>query len=74
MTVSLTVGKLLKYDLEEILLASNANVGGPRAAAAVAIAKGWKDLIGPILVVGTLGCIIGSYVWNPLGMWFSGLM
>jgi uncharacterized membrane protein len=72
--VSLTAGKLLKYDLEEILLASNANVGGPTTAAAMAIAKGWKDLIGPILVVGTLGYIIGNYVGTTLGLWFSGFM
>ncbi|WP_404357706.1 DUF819 family protein [Cytobacillus firmus] len=74
LSVSLTAGKLLKYDLEEILLASNANVGGPTTAAAMAIAKGWKDLIGPILVVGTLGYIIGNYVGTALGLWFSGLM
>ncbi|PWW28943.1 putative membrane protein [Cytobacillus oceanisediminis] len=74
MALSLTAGKLLKYDLEEILLASNANVGGPTTAAAMAIAKGWKDLIGPILVVGTLGYIIGNYVGTTLGLWFSGLM
>lgn len=74
LTVSLTAGKLLKYDLEEILLASNANVGGPTTAAAMAIAKGWKDLIGPILVVGTLGYIIGNYVGTALGLWFSGFM
>ncbi|KAF0820808.1 MULTISPECIES: DUF819 family protein [unclassified Cytobacillus] len=72
--VSLAAGKLLKYDLEEILLASNANVGGPTTAAAMAIAKGWKDLIGPILVVGTLGYIIGNYVGTALGLWFSGFM
>jgi uncharacterized membrane protein len=74
LAVSLIAGKLLKYDLEEILLASNANVGGPTTAAAMAIAKGWKDLIGPILVVGTLGYIIGNYVGTTLGLWFSGLM
>ncbi|MBN8193432.1 DUF819 domain-containing protein [Bacillus sp. NTK074B] len=74
MAVSLTAGKLLNYDLEEILLASNANVGGPTTAAAMAIAKGWKDLIGPILVVGTLGYIIGNYIGTTLGLWFSGLM
>ncbi|MDT9025661.1 DUF819 family protein [Rossellomorea yichunensis] len=73
MAVSLTAGKLLKYDLEEILLASNANGGGPTTAAAMAIAKGWKDLIGPILVVGTLGYIIGNYIGTTLGLWFSGL-
>ncbi|PFG07756.1 DUF819 family protein [Bacillus sp. es.034] len=74
MAVSLIAGKLLKYDLEEILLASNANVGGPTTAAAMAIAKGWKDLIGPILVVGTLGYIIGNYIGTTLGLWFSGFM
>lgn len=74
LAVSLTAGMLLKYNLEEILLASNANVGGPTTAAAMAIAKGWKDLIGPILVVGTLGYIIGNYVGTTLGLWFSGFM
>ncbi len=71
--ISLSAGKLLKYDLEEILLA-NANVGGPTTAAAMAIAKGWKDLIGPILMVGTLGYIIGNYVGTTLGLWFAGFM
>jgi uncharacterized membrane protein len=71
MIVSLVAGKLLKANLEDILLASNANIGGPTTAAALAIAKGWKDLIGPILVVGTIGYIIGNYVGTLLGFWFS---
>ncbi|MCM3568104.1 DUF819 domain-containing protein [Neobacillus mesonae] len=74
MAISLTAGKLLKYDLEDILLASNANIGGPTTAAAFAIAKGWKQLIGPILVVGTFGYIIGNYVGTILGFWFSNLI
>ncbi|HJF33889.1 MAG TPA: DUF819 family protein [Sporosarcina psychrophila] len=69
--ISLTAGKLFKYDLEEILLVSNANIGGPTTAAAMAIAKGWKNLIGPILVVGTIGYIIGNYIGTTLGMWFA---
>lgn len=44
--ISLLFGKLFKFDLEEILLASNANIGGPTTAAAFAIAKGWRQLIG----------------------------
>ncbi|MCJ1910072.1 DUF819 domain-containing protein [Planococcus ruber] len=72
--ISLTAGKLLKYDLEEILLVSNANIGGPTTAAAMAIAKGWKELIGPILVVGTIGYIIGNYVGTTLGLWFATFM
>lgn len=69
--VSLTAGKLLKYDLEEILLVVNANVGGPTTAAAMAIAKGWRELIGPILVVGTIGYVIGNYIGTTLGLWFA---
>ncbi len=74
MVVSLAAGKLLNANLEDTLLASNANIGGPTTAAALAIAKGWKDLIGPILVVGTLGYIIGNYIGTVLGLWFSTMM
>ena len=72
--VSLTAGKLLKYNLEEILLVVNANVGGPTTAAAMAIAKGWRELIGPILVVGTIGYVIGNYIGTTLGLWFATMM
>ena len=71
MIISLVAGKVFKYDLEEILLVSNANIGGPTTAAAMAIAKGWKNLIGPILVVGTIGYIIGNYIGTTLGLWFA---
>ncbi|MFS0751684.1 DUF819 domain-containing protein [Oceanobacillus sp. 1P07AA] len=72
--ISLLFGKLFKFDLEEILLASNANIGGPTTAAAFAIAKGWRQLIGPILIVGTLGYIIGNYIGTFLGTWFGTMM
>ena len=74
LTISLVAGKLLKYDLEDIILASNANVGGPTTAAALAIAKGWKNLVGPIMVVGTVGYIIGNYVGTVIGYWFSSIL
>ncbi|MBS4191873.1 DUF819 domain-containing protein [Bacillus sp. FJAT-49705] len=74
MLISLVAGKVFKYDLEEILLVSNANIGGPTTAAAMAIAKGWKNLIGPILVVGTIGYIIGNYIGTTLGLWFSTML
>lgn len=61
MAVCFLFGKLLKYDLEDIILASNANIGGPTTAVAMAISKGWTKLVGPILLVGTLGYIIGTY-------------
>jgi len=74
MLISLSFGKMLKYNLEDVLVASNANIGGPTTAAAMAIAKGWKNLVGPILVVGTLGYIIGNYIGTLLGFWFSGMV
>lgn len=74
MLISLTAGRLFKFDLEEILLVSNANIGGPTTAAAMAIAKGWTNLIGPILVVGTIGYIIGNYIGTTLGLWFGTMM
>jgi uncharacterized membrane protein len=71
MILSFTFGKLFRFSLEEIILASNANIGGPTTAAAMAIAKGWRELIVPILLVGTLGYIIGNYIGRALGYWFS---
>ncbi|MFC0297331.1 DUF819 family protein [Geobacillus jurassicus] len=67
-------GKLFNYDLEDILLVSNANIGGSTTAAALAIAKGWRNLVAPVLVVGTLGYIIENYIGTLLGNWFSTLM
>ena len=58
---SLVFGKLFRYSIEEISVASNANIGGPTTAAAFAIAKGWHTLIFPAILVGTLGYVIGNY-------------
>lgn len=74
LVISLIGGKLIGADLEEILLASNANIGGPTTAAALAIAKGWHKLIGPILVVGTLGYIIGNYIGTAMGIFLEQYM
>lgn len=74
LVISLVAGKLIGADLEEILLASNANIGGPTTAAALAIAKGWHKLIGPILVVGTLGYIIGNYIGTAIGIFLGQYM
>lgn len=69
--ISLIGAKVFKFELEETLLAVNANIGGPTTAAALAIAKGWSNLVGPILIVGTLGYIIGNYVGTFLGLWLG---
>ena len=61
MLFSLGFGKLFKYSIEEITVASNANIGGPTTAAAFAIAKRWPELVLPAILVGTLGYVIGNY-------------
>lgn len=61
MLFSFGFGKLFKFNLEEICVASNANIGGPTTAAALAVSKGWTVLIIPSILVGTLGYVIGNY-------------
>ena len=54
--VLMGVGRgMLRLDLNELYLASNANVGGPTTAAAMAQAKNWKKLVLPALLVGVFG-------------------
>ena len=62
MLFSFGFGKLFNFSLEEIILASNANIGGPTTAAAMAISQGWTKLIGPSMLIGTFGYAIGTYL------------
>ncbi len=46
-------------------LASNANIGGPTTATAMAGAKGWNSLMAPAILVGVFGYVVGNY-WGIL--------
>lgn len=61
LAVSLVFGKIFKFSIEEIIVASNANIGGAATAMAFTISKGWKRLIVPSMLVGVLGYIVGNY-------------
>ena len=54
-------------NLEDIILASNANIGGPTTAAGMAISQGWTRLVGPSMLVGTFGYVIGTYLGIIVG-------
>lgn len=54
--------KLLKYNLEDAIVASNANIGGPTTAAGMAISQGWTALVGPAMLIGTMGYVVGNYL------------
>ncbi len=61
------IGKVLRFNLEEIIIASNANIGGPTTAAGMAIAQGWNRLVGPCMLVGTFGYVIGTWLGIIVG-------
>lgn len=62
------VGKyVFRIPVREILVASNANVGGPTTAGAMAGAKGWKSLVLPGILTGILGYATATFIGLALG-------
>ncbi|MES2708430.1 MAG: DUF819 family protein [Verrucomicrobiota bacterium] len=61
---TLVAGRFFKVNLEELLLAMNATLGGPPTAAAMAAGAGWTRLVLPGLLIGLYGYIVGT----PLGI------
>jgi uncharacterized membrane protein len=60
----------VKLDIRSIVIGSTACVGGVTTASAIASAKGWRDLIIPGIMAGTLGNALGSF----LGVWIWSLL
>jgi uncharacterized membrane protein len=56
------IGRFLKLDLAEVMVASNACILGPATAAALAASKGWRPLITPGMLVGLLGYAFGTFI------------
>ncbi len=70
MAVTFGVGRLFRLSIEELCVASNANIGGPTTAAALAISKGWTELVLPAMLVGVWGYVVGNY----FGLFVGGLV
>ena len=62
MIFSFGAAKILGFNLEDAIIASNANIGGPTTAAGMAVSQGWVDLVGPAMLIGTFGYVIGNYL------------
>jgi uncharacterized membrane protein len=65
----LVAGKIFKLDLAEIVIASNANMGGPTTAAAMAVARKWRALVIPAILCGTLGYAVATFIGVAIGYW-----
>lgn len=70
MIILFAVGKFLKMDLAELIVASAVCIGGPSSAAALASAKGWKDLLIPGVLAGSFGYAIGSFIGVAVTEWY----
>jgi uncharacterized membrane protein len=55
-------GRLFRLDPGTLSVASQASVGGPSSALAVAVAREWPGLVLPGIIVGLLGYAAGNYL------------
>jgi uncharacterized membrane protein len=68
------LGKLFKYELEELVLAAIVTSGGPMSGVAAAISKKWHSLIFPSLMLGIWGYVIGNYIGYLVGILLQALL
>ncbi len=62
LAVMMVVARLLKVDLAEAVVASGACLVGPAVTAAIAITRGWRDLVTPAIMCGIFGYVIGTFI------------
>ena len=67
-------GKLFRLDIATLSVASQAAVGGPSSALAVAISREWRHLVLPAVIVGLLGYAVGTYLGLGVGYAARGLL
>ena len=57
-----------------LAVASQANVGGPASAMALAGARGYGDRLLPGVAVGLLGYAVGNYSGFAIALWVRGMV
>lgn len=59
--ITLIIGKMFKFKLDKLLLASNVCISEPTTAIDMSIAKGWNSLIVPTMIAGVWGYVLRNY-------------
>ncbi len=67
----LVVGKIMKFSLKEIAVASCANVAGPMLSGPMAATFEMKQMVTPAILVGILGYVIGTFLGVSVGLWLA---
>ena len=68
------IGRLAKIDAPTLAVASQANVGGPASAMALASARGYTAALLPGIAVGLLGYATGNYLGLAIASLVRGLL
>lgn len=66
-----SLAKLFKLDVYEVVVSSAANIMGPSVAAPMAASMGRKKLVTPGILVGILGYVIGTLIGVSIAMYLS---
>lgn len=67
-------GRLARLDPATLSVASQASVGGPASALAVAVAREWPGLVLPGIIMGLVGYAVGSYLGVGVAYLVRGLV
>jgi len=67
------LGRLMRIDVATLAVASQAAVGGPSSALAVAVSREWHGLVLPGIVVGLIGYAVGNYLGFGVAYLLRGL-
>jgi uncharacterized membrane protein len=67
------VGRLARMDVGSLAVASQAAIGGPSSALAVAVSREWRGLVLPGIIVGLLGYALGNYLGFSVAFLVKGL-
>lgn len=69
--IIMLLGKLLRMSLPQVLIASNANIGGVGTAVAMAASRRWRALEVPAVLCGVLGYALAVPLGLLLGRWLG---